>query len=219
VADGVWCVTAGTFPSNSYIVASSVPVAAILIDSGLDGEAIETALDELGLIPSHLLCTHGHFDHLGSAASLQARFDIPVFLHAADEKIMRRNNFLLMAMGLPDRVTLPQLTFVEDGALVAEARGARFRNTPGHTPGSCVIQIDQHWFTGDTVYARGVGLSKLPGERLSELRASIGALWNDLQHYMVHPGHGPSAAGAEVKATNLALHAFLQLDGSQSHAV
>ena len=216
VADGIWCVTAGAFPSNSYIVAGAVPGEAILVDCGLDGAAIEQALRNLKLVPTHILCTHGHFDHLGSAATLQANFDIPVYLHSADQRIARRNNFLLMALGLPDRVLSSTITYIENGAQVEEARGARFHHMPGHTSGSCIIQIAEHWFTGDSIYARGLGLSKLPGEDPDQLRRSISAVWNDLPRFTIHPGHGPSALGTAVQTENAALRVFLRLDPNQS---
>jgi glyoxylase-like metal-dependent hydrolase (beta-lactamase superfamily II) len=212
VADGVWAVTAGAFPSNSYICATAAPGGAILIDAGLDGPAIDRALDELGLAPAHVLCTHGHFDHLGSARYFQQKYGAAVHLHRLDFKTARTNNFLLMAMRLPARIELPDLIAVDDGHRVEiGGRVLTYRHSPGHTPGSCVITLDDNMFTGDTLYSRGVGLSKLPGEVPETLRASIIALWDELPRYTVHPGHGPSAAGSEIRRGNGALRAFLGL--------
>ena len=213
VADGVWAVTAGAFPSNSYIARADVPGGAVLIDAGLDPVPIDAALQRLALKPAHLFCTHGHFDHLGSARWFQDRYAIPVHLHSADVKTAKTNNFLLMAMKLPARIELPDLTLVEDGAEYALGEQTLgYRHAPGHTPGSCVIALGSNLFTGDTLYARGVGLSKLPGEHPERLRSSIRAVWESLDDYIVHPGHGPSAAGAAVKTGNRALRAFLGLE-------
>ncbi|RYF51650.1 MAG: hypothetical protein EOO38_02705 [Cytophagaceae bacterium] len=57
-----------------------------------------------------------------------------------------------------------------------------------------------------------MGLSKLPGEKHDQLRDSILGVWSELDAYRIHPGHGPSGAGAEVKATNQRLRVFLGLD-------
>lgn len=215
VAGGVWCVTAGTFPANSYIVRTG-PSTAVLVDAGLDPVPIEAALRELGLAPSHVLCTHGHFDHLGSAADFQGRYGAEILLHPADLPVARRNNFLLMAMKLDERMAMPRFAPFEAEPMQIGERSFAFRHTPGHTPGSCVIVSGQDWFTGDTLFARGVGLSKLPGERPSELKSSIVGLWDELECADVHPGHGPSAAGAAVKHDNQRLRTFI---GVQTTAI
>lgn len=211
VADGVWSVTAGEFPSNSFICRADVEGGAILIDTGLDPQPIDTALQSLRLRPAHIFCTHGHFDHLGSASFFQNRYGASTQLHAADVKTAGANNFLLMAMRKLSRITLPKLTLVDDGATFVFGQSTlRYRSTPGHTPGSCVISWGPNLFTGDTLYAQGVGLSKLPGERPELLRASIRALWSDMDGFMIHPGHGPSASGAVIKRDNARLGAFLR---------
>lgn len=213
VGDGVWVVTAGSFPANSYIVAADVPGGAVLIDAGLDAGPIDAALEELGLMPAHVFCTHGHFDHVGSAAFFQKKYGAPVYLHRADQKIAAMCNFLLNAMKMADRITLPGFTLVEDGfELPVGAENARYRATPGHTPGSCAIRIGDNLFSGDTLYARGVGLSSLPGERPDELRRSIKALWDTIDPLIVHPGHGRSALGAHIKQQNAELLAFLDAE-------
>jgi glyoxylase-like metal-dependent hydrolase (beta-lactamase superfamily II) len=210
VGEGVWAVTAGSFPSNSYICAADVPGGAILIDTGLDPAPIEAALASMQLRPAYVFCTHGHFDHVGSAGWFQRKYGVPVFLHRGDAKTVSLSNFLLTAMKLPDRITPPELTLVDsDFSMELGSRTLRFRHLPGHTPGSCAIAYGTHLFTGDTIYARGVGLSKLPGEKPEQIRSSIGSIWGDLPDFTVHPGHGPSAAGNDIRTSNLPLVAFL----------
>ncbi len=152
VADGVWAVTAGSFPSNSYICAADVPGGAILVDTGLDPEPIDSALRSLGLRPASVFCTQGHFDQIGSAAFFQREYGAPVHLHRADAKTAGIGNFLLTAMKLPDRIVLPELTLV-DGSFSIQLgeRSLRYLHLPGHTPGSCAVAYGDHLFTGDTL--------------------------------------------------------------------
>ena len=216
VADGVWSVTAGEYPSNSYICAVDAPGGAVLVDAGLDADAIEAGLSELGLTPAAVFCTHGHFDHIGSAAHFQDRYGARVVLHRDDVATTRKNNFLLLAMKLAARVRAPSFDLVDDGASFdLGGRTLRFRHTPGHTPGSCAISLGEHLFTGDTLYARGIGLSQLPGERPDRLADSVRALWPTLDRYHVHPGHGESATGAAIKAGNVRLRRFIGLEEQQ----
>jgi len=212
----VWRVISGEFPSNAYLCGIGDD-RCILIDGGLDPLAIDAVVQELALTPIAVFCTHGHFDHAGSAAYFQKTYHCPVYLHGADRKLLKASNFLLMAFKLASRIDQPiEITAVVGGQSVEVAGHVlTFLGAPGHTPGSCVIELGSALFTGDTIYCRGVGLSHLPGEEPVTLRQSILALWPMLtEDRVVYPGHGGCASGAEVRATNCALREFLGLPGT-----
>ena len=221
----VWRVTAGVFPSNCYIVGLGSGRGdgqrCAVIDPGLDGAAIEQAIESLGMKPAAVLCTHGHFDHAGSASVLQRRHGCPVYVPEADVPTLRSSNFLLMAFKIDARIEQPEVTAVsaEHATVDVEGQTFSFHPVPGHTPGSCVVQHGDSLFTGDTLYARGVGLSKLPGEKPAQLRQSIQSLWERFApHMQVHPGHGESAALGWIRTHNAALQAFLQADEQPTHS-
>ncbi len=209
----VWRVTSGEFPSNAYICGTGGGNC-ILIDGGLDPAAIDVVLQQLALTPVAVFCTHGHFDHAGSAAHFQKKFGCPVYLHGADRQLLKASNFLLMAFKLASRIEQPsEITAVESGQTVDVAGHAlTFHGAPGHTPGSCMIEFGSALFTGDTIYTRGVGLSNLPGEQPEILKQSILALWPMLTaDRIIYPGHGGCASGADVRTINRALLEFLGL--------
>lgn len=207
----IWRITSGEFPSNAYFCEASVPGGGILIDAGLDGAAIDEQMSVHGLRPHQVFCTHGHFDHIGSAVYFQKKYGCQVFLHKGDSRTMKSGNFLLMALKIDIKIALPQVTFVEDQcAFDIDGHSLKFRPTPGHTPGSCVIEFGSALFTGDTLYSRGVGLSNLPGEDAELLKQSIRGLWPSLTPATtIYPGHGNAADGETVRTQNLALQQFL----------
>ncbi|MEQ1804889.1 MAG: MBL fold metallo-hydrolase [Burkholderiaceae bacterium] len=208
----VWTVTNGIFPSNCYLCATEIPGECFIVDPGLDATPIEAALAQYGLRPCAVLCTHGHFDHTGSAAHFQNVHNCPVYLHRRDVKTLRSSNFLLMAFKIPTRVSAPEITEVADDLPEVRlgSRVVRFHSVPGHTPGSCVLEFGRTLFTGDTVYSRGVGLSKLPGENAEMLRRSIQSIWNRFpDDTLVRPGHGEAAELGWIKSNNAALLRFL----------
>ena len=211
VGPGVWQVTAGTFSSNCYLH-SAAPGTCVVIDPGLDPQAIDEQVTALGLKPLAVLCTHGHFDHVGGASHFQARYGVPVYLPQADAATAKASNFLLMALRIPARITLADFTPVAPGPVTVRAGDADYRYVPcpGHTPGSSIICIGGYGFSGDSIYARGVGLSKLPGENHAQLKASLQALWTSLPGDMtLCPGHGPAATWDTIRETNTALRDFL----------
>jgi glyoxylase-like metal-dependent hydrolase (beta-lactamase superfamily II) len=218
----VWTVTNGIFSSNCYIGATEVRDECILIDPGLGGERIDARLCELSLRPRFVFCTHGHFDHCGSASLFQRKYGIPVFMHAADQKTMQSSNFLLMALKIPARVIMPEVTFIrpEDFFMDIGGHALRYLEVPGHTPGSCLIEWGPSIFSGDTMYARGVGLSALPGEDHAMLRSSILRYWDTLpKDSIIYPGHGESATFGEVRAGNASLLAFLGFTGAKRETI
>jgi glyoxylase-like metal-dependent hydrolase (beta-lactamase superfamily II) len=210
-AGAVWRITSGEFPSNAYFCEANVPGGGILIDAGLDGAAIDKQLSAQGLRPHQVFCTHGHFDHIGSAVYFQNKYGCQVFLHEGDAKTIKAGNFLLMVLKIDQKITLPKATFVDDhSAFDIDGHALMFRPAPGHTPGSCVIELGSALFTGDTLYSRGVGLSNLPGEDTERLKQSIRRLWPSLTAAVtIYPGHGNATDGESVRTQNLALQKFL----------
>jgi glyoxylase-like metal-dependent hydrolase (beta-lactamase superfamily II) len=107
---------------------------------------------------------------------------------------------------------------VEDGSEIEVGGDAlRFIHTPGHTPGSCLIEFRGILFTGDTIYRDGIGLVDFPGEDKAVLRESILRVWGRLDDDLwACPGHGGTGRLGAVKAGNLALRRFLALDYGQA---
>ena len=78
----------GALGTNCYIVTDEQTKACAIVDPGADGEAVADWLDRQGLQPRYVLLTHGHYDHVGGVAALQARYaGIPVYVHEADTRL------------------------------------------------------------------------------------------------------------------------------------
>jgi glyoxylase-like metal-dependent hydrolase (beta-lactamase superfamily II) len=213
VDSALWQVAAGVFTSNCYISSQNDNDRCVLIDPGLDPAGIDAQVMLLGKTPEAVLCTHGHFDHVGGAAYFQQKYKVPVYLPSGDVKTMQSSNFLLMAVKIAMRIELPDVTQLPtEGASVAVGGSTYvYQPLPGHTPGSCLVRAGQHVFSGDSLYARGVGLSHLPGENRELLRTGIRLLWDSLPaDVLVCPGHGAVARFGDICSGNQALLEFLE---------
>ena len=73
---------------NTYIVYGKNAGECIIIDPS-DTELVNKKLDELGVKPTAVLLTHGHFDHIVSVADLQKQYGARVYIHEIDEAGLR----------------------------------------------------------------------------------------------------------------------------------
>ncbi|MBB5155087.1 MBL fold metallo-hydrolase [Saccharopolyspora phatthalungensis] len=141
---------------------------ATLIDTGIagSGSAITGLLAELGTELNRIILTHGHEDHVGSAAEIRAATGAPVLAHGADAPVVRgerkRADPVLLDWERPLFDSIPNVPppppcpvdeELAEGDLLDFAGGARVLSIPGHTEGSIAIYLPRNriLFTGDTI--------------------------------------------------------------------
>ncbi|GAA2013357.1 MBL fold metallo-hydrolase [Nakamurella flavida] len=203
---------AGSFQANCYVLAAEPGGDALVVDPGQDALVrLEPLLAEHGLRPVAVLLTHGHLDHIASAAALCRSAGIPAHLHAADEVLLDDPLSGLLPelraalAGMPLDGLRPEVVHPLGGELVAGGLRIAVHHTPGHTRGSVVFRLaaaddrPEVLLTGDTLFAGSVGRTDLPGGSTAELTASLhDHLLTRPDDAVVLPGHGPtSTIGAE----------------------
>ena len=60
----------------------------VLLDTGIaasDREGLTALLEEHGLRPKGILCSHAHYDHVGNAAYLRCRYGCPIAMPMIEE--------------------------------------------------------------------------------------------------------------------------------------
>jgi hydroxyacylglutathione hydrolase len=189
--------TVGMLSTNCYVASSQETKEAIIIDPGLDLSS--EALPILEYIAARklnvkfILNTHGHDDHIQGNAFFQKKFNVPICIHILDEHFiedLEKDNFP------------PNLLF-NDGDLIKVGNEAlRVLHTPGHTPGSICLVGEKLVFTGDTLFAGGIGRTDFPGGSMSEMRNSLKKLMELPFNLLVYPGHGESSIIVEEKKSN-----------------
>ena len=183
----------GDYQPNCYIVHEENSTDCLIIDPGYEPEIISSYLEEKGLTPEAILLTHCHFDHVGAVKDLAAQYDCKVFL---DKK----------ELAMPPMLTNGPLYYTDgygDGdTLTLAGIPIQVLETPGHTPGSVCLIMEDTLFSGDTLFAGSCGRTDLPCGDARAMRDSLRRLAALSENYRVCPGHGPSSTLNREKQTN-----------------
>lgn len=179
----------GPIKVNTYIIHDGKNAA--VIDPGGNAKRILLTLQENGLTLEKILLTHGHFDHIGAVAELKNEFNAPVYIHSADEEMLRdRKASLAMFFHTQQEPIVADVT-VEHGDEI-DCCGERLTvlHTPGHTKGGVCFQGEKEIFTGDTLFYESVGRTDFPGGDYEQLMDSIKTRLFSLEgDYTIYPGH------------------------------
>lgn len=186
----------GTFEVNCSLLNFEQEV--WIVDPGAEATRIAAVLSQQNLVPTKIILTHAHFDHIGAINDLQKMFpQLPVFVHPEDAKILTHplNCFP------PDYPGITQPTNLHD---CRELSQVRVLETPGHTPGGCCYFFadDRLLFAGDTLFAGSIGRTDLPGGDMATLMQSLEQLKTLPDETVVIPGHGLQTTIGREKASN-----------------
>lgn len=197
-------IPAGVYAANCYIIYSEISREGIVVDPGGDVEIILGKIDENKLSIKYIVLTHGHGDHIGGVIELNKSLNVPVLVHEADKELMEdanKNMSVIMSFGplefSPDSL-LKDGDVIEFGKLEAEVI-----HTPGHTQGCICLKIQDHLFTGDTLFKGSIGRTDLYGGDYDTIIHSLrGKILPLDDNVIVLPGHGESSTIREEKKYN-----------------
>lgn len=194
-------IVTGIISTNCYIVSNEETREAIIIDPGYCSKSLKEYLLDEKLSVKAILLTHGHFDHILGLDGLLEMYDIPVYVHE-EEKRLIEDAVLNQSKTYTDGYTFTRAIYVKNEE-VLNLIGYSFRviYTPGHTKGSvCYYVKDEDvLFSGDTLFYASVGRTDFPTGNTSELICSIREKLMCLpDDTIVYPGHmGATSIGYE----------------------
>jgi glyoxylase-like metal-dependent hydrolase (beta-lactamase superfamily II) len=180
--------------SNTYLL----PEPQIVIDTGTGYGSWEIlkAMEEKAPLKGigSIVLTHMHFDHSGGAESFVKATGARVFISEKDGEPLKKKGrkaagYMSPISPIPDI----DLEYIGQGDMIGPLRVIE---TPGHTAGSiCLYEPEEKLlFTGDTVFADGVGRFDLPTGNREELKSSLRKL-SDMNVRILYPGHGDTIGG------------------------
>jgi hydroxyacylglutathione hydrolase len=177
--------------TNCYVVRRPGAGEAVVIDPGGEAPRVLLALEETGARCAAILITHGHWDHLGAVAELAGETGAPVHMARAERALLER----LDSISPPELGLRPYSPDVLlDGGETLDFAGIAFEvvRIPGHSPAHLAYAANGCLFSGDLLFAGGVGRTDLPGGDWDTLLESVAALLDRFPaDTIVYSGHGP----------------------------
>jgi glyoxylase-like metal-dependent hydrolase (beta-lactamase superfamily II) len=180
----------GPYDTNCYVLICPTSKESIVVDPAAEAERILREVE--GNTVKYILLTHAHMDHVGALAEVREATMASLGIHPADAQ-----HFGVAA----------DFELKDDGILEWGDCQLRVVHTPGHTPGSVCLIVDDRVLVGDTIFPGGPGHSASP-EAFKQILATLQETvftWPDETE--LYPGHG---AATTVGQERSAFEAFLQ---------
>jgi hydroxyacylglutathione hydrolase len=163
----------GAWATNVYVITCQETGKSVLVDMPSYTWSLIKNFRER--IPEYILLTHSHIDHISGLKAFKSRLNIPVSVHADDQK------------WLP----FPPERYLEDGDIITFGKlRIKVIHTPGHTPGSVCFQIREHLIAGDTIFPGGPGKTWNKTEFQQIIRSLTEKIFTLPDNTLIYPGHG-----------------------------
>jgi hydroxyacylglutathione hydrolase len=197
-------ITVGPFEENCYLIVDEAARRGVLVDPGDEATRVARMVRDSGAELEAIWLTHAHIDHIGALAAVKREWDVPVYLHAADNPLFAAGSRQAAYYGLDfEQPDPPERTFADGDRARVGSLEFEVLHTPGHAPGLVVFHGHGVVIAGDLLFAGSIGRTDLPLSNPADMEASLARVMRELaDNVVVHPGHGPSTTIGRERATN-----------------
>lgn len=200
--------SSGPFATNTYIISCPDTKQCAIIDAPPDSTAlISQYISTNNLIPTIIILTHSHWDHIADLSILKKQYDVPVAIHGDDRANLEHPG----SDRLPCWIEFPPMT---PNILLEEGTSIKIGNlifsvlhTPGHSLGSiCLYNKEKNiLISGDTLFKGSIGNISFPTSNPKLMWESLKKLSKLPGNTQVYPGHGGmTTIGSESWLSNAA---------------
>lgn len=200
-----------------YLLGCKTTGVGLVIDPAGDEDRIVDAAGRAGIRIESVVNTHGHPDHTCGNARIVALTGAKICMHALDNRFFGTPEGRSLGAQMGFAPSPPADVELDDGDTIGFGKKVlRVIHTPGHTPGGICLHVDNHLFTGDTLFVGAVGRTDFPGGSMETLLESIRTRILTLpDDTIIWPGHDyggrPSSTVADERRSNPYLGEFVSV--------
>jgi hydroxyacylglutathione hydrolase len=196
----------GPLQCNCSIIGDEITHEAMVIDPGDDIDDIVAIIDQYKLQVKQIVITHAHIDHVGGAMKLRAKTGAPILLNQHDYALLKMLDVQASWLGMVSPGEVKIEAGLNHGETLRTGNlSANILHTPGHTEGSVCLYFpaEKLLLAGDTLFARSIGRTDLPGGSFEKIMRSLHDRVLTLpDDTAVIPGHGPATTIGEEREEN-----------------
>lgn len=195
----------GDYQTNCYVISKNGRE--IIIDAGQNSF---NYVCEISHAPLTILNTHGHFDHIFDCARLKNFFNIYAHIHNNDAFMLKDDVWGAGYETTDEAICVGGAKF-EDVKFNIEDFEIEFMHFPGHTPGCCMVRVDDIIFSGDFLFKGSIGRYDFLFSNAEDMHQSLLKCKKMQGDFTLYPGHGEKTT---LKAEQANLDFWLKrLDG------
>ena len=202
----------GPLHTNAYVLWND-DREAIIVDPGGDGQRLIKWLESERLKPLAILLTHAHFDNIGAVDDVREKYGCPVYMHEKESDWLldpHKNGSARYGVPIKAKTRAEELIETERKLDIGPFSFDVFE-TPGHSPGSLSYYMKDAGivFSGDVLFAQGIGRTDLLGGSQEQLFKSIHEKLLELpEETIIACGHGETTTVGRVVDENPYLSGF-----------
>ena len=202
----IYTYTLGPLNVNTYVLVNEKTNKAIAIDVGGDANFLKLEEMRLGFKITHVLLTHGHFDHIGGAYDL-FKNGCTIYIGEKELSFIKDGSLNLSSL-FGDSVKPFEAIGVKDNdVLILNDIEIKVIETPGHTEGSVCYIVEDKIFDGDVIFQGSFGRIDFPTGNAKKLVNSAKKLFK-YKGYTLYPGHGEPTKVDSEKEINPILYYY-----------
>lgn len=192
----------GELMVKSYLISKNNK--AIIIDPGAEGERLYNYLVKNNLELEYIINTHGHFDHIAANDFLKEKTGAEIMAHPDADIKFKDSKLNLSQIFMNKKLNSGPLdrALTEQEEFHFEDLKFRVIYTPGHSQDSISIYLpgQKIVFSGDCIFANGIGRTDLEDSDFDQLENSIeNKLLKLPADCTFYPGHGSKSTLGDFK--------------------
>lgn len=155
-------------PVNAYFYIDEKTQRGFLIDAGAQADKLLKIIAEKNFTIEKILLTHGHFDHIGAAAEIQQKLNIPICMQK-NGRAYAENPVWNLSSEIGAEIILENVTYLDDYSEIILSTNENFKlqiiPCAGHTTDGAIFYSESEGvaFVGDTIFLGSYGRTDFYG--------------------------------------------------------